>query len=342
MEILTIDDIANKAGVSKATVSRVLNGSLIVSEETKRKVQYFIEKYDFCPNSTARSLSNRDSKVIAVLVSEIGNEYFGRFLQGVSRAAYEKDYVIMSFNTDNDLKKERGILDALRGQFLSGLLYTPSIFYKNADDDLDIKNRIDKLKTPVILIDREMFKCDFPGVYFDDKDAMYKSMRYFLEKGHENIAVITGSFDGSLIRNRDQGVLQASEEMGYKFRPENILRCDYTWEEAYRLTMERFKAGEFPTAFLLGNNRIGLGFIKALHSLGLELNRDVECIGIDKIESLDFINYGYSYIERNSEEMGRLAIEMLLNQINSQKKIASVYMPANLIIKEQREVGYKC
>lgn len=339
---MTIDDIANKAGVSKATVSRVLNGSLIVSESTKQKVQYFIDKYDYKPNSTARSLSNGDSKVIAVLVSEIGNEYFGRFLQGVSRAAYEKGYVIMSFNTDNDLEKERDILDTLRGQFLSGLLYTPSIFYKNAGDDLDIKSRIDKLSIPVILIDREMLECDFPGVYFDDKQAMYKSMRYFLERGHENIAVITGSFDGSLIRNRDQGVLQAAKEMGYEFRSENILRCDYTWEEAYRLTIERFQKGEFPTAFLLGNNKIGLGFIKALNSLGLELNHGVECIGIDKIESLDFVNYGYSYIERNSEKMGRLAIEMLLNQINSQKKITSVYMPANLVIKAQRDVGYKC
>lgn len=334
---LNIDDIARLAGVSKSTVSRVLNNPALVSELTQKKVNSIIEEHDFYPNHAARTLSNRSSGIIAVIVSEINNEYFGNLLLGIAEVTDDLGLTMMIFNTDNSYKKEKKIFEALRGYYVEGILYTPSIKYNSKIEEKHIADFINKINVPIILMDREMQYHKYDGVYFNDLDAMYEATKIFIEKGHKKIGIVSGDFEGSLISNRDDGVYRAMCESGLKLNHEDILRCDYSVEAACDVTLERFKRPNPPTAFLLGNNHIALGFLKAINKMKMKLNIDVECIGIDKIPSIDYIDYGYSFIERDSKYLGIKAMELLLDKIdNPEEQVKSIFLPAPVNYKMKK------
>ncbi len=336
METLTIEGIAKLAGVSQATVSRVINNSDLVSETTRIKVEQIIKQNNFKPKNAARALANQDMvKTIAVLVSEINNEYFGKLLLGIGEVADELGLQVMIYNTNNSYTKEKAILDGLRANFIHGIIYTPSIYYKSEAEEREILECIKVLKVPVVLVDRTFQSGNFDGVFFDDGKAMYEATQYFIKQGHKNIGIISGDFNGYLISFRDQGVQKALDEAGLEIPEENWLRCDYTVDSTCELTLARFSKPNPPTAFLLGNNQIALGFLKAINQLNLKLNKDVFCIGIDQILTLDYIDYGYSYIERNSEIMGMEAARLLFEKMDKpNEKNASVYIPAPVILKD--------
>lgn len=333
MRSLNISDIARMAGVSKTTVSRVLNKPSLVNSKTKAKVEKIIKENDFHPKQAARAITNQNTtNVIAVLVAEINNEYFGNLLLGISEIAEKMNITTMIFNTENSYQKEKKILQTLRGYYIKGIIYAPSIVYKSEKQEKDIADYLDRFNVPVVLVDRSLKKTKYDGVFFKDDEALYQATKNFIKKGYKNIGVVSGDFEGSLISVRDSGVFKALKEFSLALAPENYLKCNYTVESAYRVTLERFQKADPPSAFILGNNKTGLGFLKAINEKGLKLNKDIYCVGIDKIPSLEYIDYGYSFVERDSTIMGKKAMQLLAKKIEEPAiNHSSVYLPAPLI-----------
>ena len=151
---VTIDDIAKQAGVSSATISRVLNNSSYVKDETKEKVLKVIEEMNYVPSAIARSLSKRETNTIGIIVPDITNSYFGEIIKGISKVAEEVGLNIILFNTNNDVKSEIKALDEVKKHRLKGVIMTPG-FGDTEFQDI-FTDMINSINIPIVLVSADL------------------------------------------------------------------------------------------------------------------------------------------------------------------------------------------
>ncbi|MDD3337765.1 MAG: LacI family DNA-binding transcriptional regulator [Lachnospiraceae bacterium] len=315
MTNITIQDIANEAGVSKATVSRVLNNSQAVDPITRNRIQTIIEKRHFVPSATARNLSKRTSDTIGFVVPEIDNPFFGDILRGVIEIIDANNLTLICCNTDDNMDKDLKALEMLKEQRVRGLLYTPAIDYSTEEEKKRLGKILKEMQTPVVLMDRRISLADVGGVYFDDYHGMYNATKALIEHGHTKIAIINASLDRVLARDRRDGYMAALKDAGIEPDPRYNLEGNYRMTQAYELSKKLLAMEDRPTAVITCNNRTSLGFYKALRERGEKTPRDIALIGLDRIEELDVMGYEMNYIERDAKELGKRAIEMLINRM---------------------------
>ncbi|WP_101908296.1 LacI family DNA-binding transcriptional regulator [Marasmitruncus massiliensis] len=331
---MTIKDIADKAGVSKSTVSRVLSGNGYVNEETRKKVESIIEQTHYLPSATARSLSKRETNAIGVIVPEIDNSFFGEILRGITEIVDQNNLTMICCDTNNNAQKEERALSMLGQQRVRGVIITPAIDYSEPNAAKKLRRLLNNLNVPVVVVDREIDNCTWDGVFYENFQSAYCATKVLIEEGHRKIGIITGDLGLKLARERYQGFLQAMEDFDLPVEPRYIYRGDFTIDTAYRLAKNMFESGDIPEAIFTCNNRTNLGFIKAAREKKFKLGRDIAAIGIDHVEVLDILDYNFSYVTRDTVEMGRIAISMLLNRLkNPDMQRNFRIMPYKLVLK---------
>ncbi len=331
---MTIKDIADKAGVSKSTVSRVLSGNGYVNEETRKKVESIIEQTHYLPSATARSLSKRETNAIGVIVPEIDNSFFGEVLRGITEIVDQNNLTMICCDTNNNAQKEERALSMLGQQRVRGVIITPAIDYSEPNAAKKLRRLLNNLNVPVVVVDREIDNCTWDGVFYENFQSAYCATKVLIEEGHRKIGIITGDLGLKLARERYQGFLQAMEDYDLPVEPQYIYRGDFTIDTAYRLAKNMFESGDVPEAVFTCNNRTNLGFIKAAREKKIKLGHDIAAIGIDHVEVLDILDYNFSYVTRDTVEMGRVAISMLLNRLkNPDMQRNFRIMPYKLVLK---------
>ncbi|MGL6221677.1 MAG: LacI family DNA-binding transcriptional regulator, partial [Lacrimispora sphenoides] len=305
---MNIRDIAKKVGVSSATVSRVINQSGYVKDETKQKVLAAIEEADFVPNAIARSLSTRDSSSIGVIVPDIANEFFSSVISGMGEIAVNNQYNIVLFDTGEIQEREHQYLQMAEGQRLSGLIITPV-------SELDMVTR-DKLiqfenkGIPVVLVDRNIKNSSLDGVFVENAAAAYKGVESLIHAGHRKIAIITGPSTSMPGKDRLKGYKAALMDYRIELKEEYIVSGDFKIIKAYERTKELLRLPDPPTAIFASNNQTSLGVLKYLTEQKLKMGRDISMVGFDQIESLKIIDYRLSTIERDAKRQGYEAMAM--------------------------------
>lgn len=189
---MNIKEIARVAGVSPATISRVLNGSGYVKEETKKKVMAAVEKNKYTPSLIARSLSGRDSFSIGVILPEVGQKVYSGILEGICRASQPYGYNIVLMNTAGDLKKEHEFLETAENQRMKGLIVAPA-----AEDDKVTREKLVRLEEqgmPVVLTEGNIKGAPFDCVFGDNWRGAYEGAESLMEAGHKKIAVVRGDW----------------------------------------------------------------------------------------------------------------------------------------------------
>lgn len=332
----TINDIAREACVSKATVSRVLNNSASVKPETKLRVQQIMEQRRFTPSATARSLSKQSTNSIGVLVPEIDNPFFGELLRGITEIADASSQILICFNSDDDLEKDRKALLSLKENRVRGLLYTPAVDYTTLEQQKEIDKLLKELNAPVVLMDRQPDSLsEYDAVTFDDEAGMYEATRSLIRAGHRKIGILNATMDRVLARIRYKGYERALQEAGIGIEKRYVFEGDYRMTTAYQLSREFLAMEDRPTAILTCNNRTSLGFLKALYERSERLGEEIACIGLDRIEALDIMGIKFNYIERDARQMGRRAIGLLNERIaNPGNPLKQVILAAILRINE--------
>ena len=211
---MTISEIARKAGVSSATVSRVLNESGYVSEPTRKKVLEVIEDNEFVPNEMARGLSKKDSNNIAVFVADIENTFFSRAVRGITDIADGYGYNVVLFNTDENVEKEHRYLQTAIGLQCRGIIIAPI-----AEDNAETKKRLERIKNqgvPIVLLDRDIRGLSLDGIFSEDVRGAYEAASALIAQGHRRIAIIKGPDNTRPGRERMEGFCRAlSEPMTY-------------------------------------------------------------------------------------------------------------------------------
>ncbi len=332
---INIYDVAQNAKVSSATVSRVINGSPHVREETKAKVMQSIKALGYTPSALARNLSTGDTHNIGFLVPDIENPFFSMILSGISKAADEYGYNIFIFNTADDAGKECRFLEAARAERLRGLLVIP-VDSRNETTYKQLRSFVQD-GVPVVLVDRDLRDGRFDGVYSEDFFGSMQAVSCFLEEGHRRIAIINGPENSRPGNERWRGYKEALSKWEIPLQMQYVKQGDFHQERAYDAMAELMCMEHPPTAVFSSNNLTSLGCIRYALEHGLSIGEDISLIGFDDIELLQAVGIQLSVVDRDTSQMGWKAMKLLIRRMHKAGEddtaASEIYMPTKLILR---------
>lgn len=312
---ITIKDIAKKANVSSSTVSRVLNDSGYVKEETRVKINEAIKEMNYTPSAIARSLSRRETNTIGVIVPDITNAYFGEIIQGISHVAEENDLNIIFYNTDNNLEKEIRALNILKEQRIKGVIMTPGFGAEKANEIY--KKTIESLNCPVILVAADVKGTNLNGVFVDNIKGAFDSTSLLIKEHHKKIGIMLGFVGSEPMSQRLTGYKKSLEYNNIKVNEKYIYYSDYSMETSYKLAKKILESDDKPTAIIVCTSRMTMGVLKAIEEAKMKIPEDISIISSDKNELLDMFGLNITYIDECPVELGKKSMEMLCDIIRN-------------------------
>jgi len=323
----TIYDVAKAAGVSIATVSRVLNGYPFVAEKTREKVLRAMQELNYSPNLLAAALMKKNTYTVGLLIPDISNPFFAEITRGVEDAANKFGFNIIICNTDNDPEKETKYVNLLLQKSVDGLIFaTSEIANQNI---LMLKER----QFPLVLIAREVEGIEVDVVLADNFQGAYEGVKYLISLGHRRIAFLGESLNIKSTRERQAGYEKALQEAGIPVEAELIVTGLKSLEEAYH-RMRLFYPKARPTAIFAANDVLAIGAIRALKELGLSIPRDVSVLGFDDTVFASIAEPPLSSVAQPMRQMGKMAMTRLISRIrNKEEKCRRIVLPTKLIIR---------
>lgn len=327
---ITINDIAKKAGVSRATVSRVINNSGYVNEDTRKKILEVIREFNYIPNAIARSLSTNKTNTIGVILPSLTNPFFGRVIKGITEIADQYDLNIILCDSDESTQKEIKSLKMLKEQRIQGLLLAPTSSQEYLNSEY--LRLIESLGIPIVWVDGRVEYTNFNGVYVENINGTREGVEAFIREGHRDIAIITGRMNSKPARERLSGYKKALAMHNIPLNEEFILYGDYSHESAYNLTREMLKMKKRPTAVFTCGTMLTIGCIQALLEENIKIPDDIAIIGFDKIDLLNIVGLNISFVAGPSIELGREAMRMLVRTLedNNSKITSSIILKTDL------------
>jgi len=324
-----IRDVARLAGVAPITVSRVINGADSVTEDTRQRVQQAIDQLHYVPNSLARSLRSRQSRTIALIVSDITNPFWTTVARGVEDTASENDYRTMLCNTDENPAKETNYLNLLVERRVDGVIIAPTT------RDKEQLALLKQLQVPCVLIDRRVdgFKAD--QVYGDSHTGARLLIDHLIDLGHRRIALINGPSTISSAQDRADGYRESLEAHGVAVEEDLVFQGSFKQESGYRLTGQALARDPRPTAIFAANNFIALGVLQALQEAGLCVPEDIALVCIDDVPYLSAIDPFLTVAAQPAYEMGESAARLLIERLTTHRtgKVREVVLAPQLIIR---------
>ena len=306
---MNIYDIAEAAGLSPATVSRVINNKSNVKESTRLKVMEIIEGKQYQPNAAARNLSTGASRNIAFLVPDIENSFFATLLHGISDCAYENHYNVFMYGTGENVEQEHQILENLQAEMIRGIIITP--VDENSKKTAEYLKNFEKNGTPVVLVDRDILKYKFDGVFSNDTEGAYQAVRYLIKNGHKKIGIIHGPKSSKPGAARLEGYKRAMMETFGAVKEDYIVNGKFYEKESYKAMEKLMTLAEPPTAIFACNNLSTLGCLRYMKQHGMKLNRDVAFVGFDDIKEIAYTDTCLNVVARPIYEMGYEAMKIL-------------------------------
>ena len=334
----TMKDIAEKAGVSVATVSRVINKSGYVSEKNKEKIEEIIRELNYCPNAAARILTTQASDMIGLVMPERVNPFFVKVYDGVTRKADEENITVLFYKTSDDEMRQQEILNQLKAQNVKGILITPSLYQTSATRKM--VEAVEEAGIPVVLIDRDIEGSDFDAVFIDNKGAIYKATEQLIQTGHTQIAAVTSPDFSRTGSRRQDGFQECMKKYGLKVRPEWVIEGKLDVESGYEACRRMMEMEHSPTAIVAFSSSELIGCVKYLNETGYRIGSDVCLFGFDDIGTFPDFGLPLSTIERPMREMGEVAFELLWERIQSggrKKRSREIVLPTNIHLHHYKE-----
>ncbi|NSW76346.1 MAG: substrate-binding domain-containing protein [Candidatus Atribacteria bacterium] len=330
----TIYDVAQRAGVSAMTVSRVLNGKKGVRPETRKRVLKAIEETGYIPNSLARSFTLQKTKTIGLVIADITNPFFTTLARGVENIAAKNQFSVIFCSTDEDREKEALYLEILVRKRVDGIILAPATQKGDSLKSILIK------RIPIVLVDRELKSpknLDLDIVKGDSVYGAYILTKHLLSLGHRRIGIVVGSREISTAEERVQGYKEALIEMGIPVEESLIKFSSYSEEGGYTATKELLQMRERPTAIFGGNNFITVGAITAIKEAELRIPHDVALVSFGDIDFLSQIYPFFTVVTQPAYSMGVIAAELLIRKIEGRDKVKEkreVVLKPELVIRE--------
>ncbi len=326
----TIRDVAKRAGVAPITVSRVINDSDYVSQETRKRVEAAVEELGYVPNMLGLSLRFKQTMTLALVLSDITNPFWTTVARGVEDVAQANGYSIILCNTDESEAKQEQYLQMLLRRRIDGFLLVPA-----SSSDPKPVQLIQKQGIPVVLLDRRIADVQADIVRADSADGAYQLTQHLLSLGHRRIAMLTGPQIVSTAVDRANGYRRALTDAGL---PDSAIRIqwgEFTQESGHLMAIQALAASPPPTALFAANNFIAIGVLQALREKGLHVPDDIALVTVDDTPQTFLIDPFLTVVTQPAREMGQQAAQLLLDRLNDaiDAEYQHIVLPTEMFIR---------
>lgn len=337
----TQKELAKLAGVSAGTVSNVINGVPGVSEAARTKVQAAIQKLNYRPNLIARSLRTNRTHTLGIVVPDITIPFFPRIIRGAESTAREAGYFLMVLDSENDHVREAAMLELLRSQRSEGTLLVAAGGHQWSAEAVEALTA----QSPLVCLDRLPEGLAVDSVCVDDARAAAMAVSHLVERGHREIALVTGPLTLRNEQARLRGYRTAMQHHGLTVRERLVWQAGFQSAEIDRICQVGLlgQRGDRPTAIFATNGVTGLGALKSLAALGLETPRDVAFVCFDELNPEELFRPGITTVVQPAFEIGSRAVQVLLRRIRSKgadTRLEKVRLPAMLVVRESSSGQY--
>ncbi len=322
----SLKEVAEKAGVSVATVSRVLNDRRYINSETRLKVEKAIKQLNYRPNRVAQRLRLKDGqrKLIGLLVPDIQNPFYVDVIRGVEETAYARDHAVFVGNFAQDEGKEKMYLDIMKSESIDGLIVAPS-----HEKDSEVTNLVNS-GLPIVCVDRGLSEVDVDVVLVDNRKGAFDAVEYLIQKGYKRIAYIGGLPQIPTTMQRKEGYEDALRKYGLPIDTDLICFGDSKHESGKKLTAELLNLPNPPQALFTGNNLITLGALETIHNRKLRIPQDIAIVGFDDMYWSISLNPPLTAVRQPGFEIGKRAAEMLFQKVKEPDR-----PPVKLMLKTE-------
>lgn len=310
---VTIYDVAREAGVSMATVSRVVNGNPNVKPLTRKKVLGAIERLGYRPNAVARGLASKKTTTVGVIIPDISSLFFSELARGIEDIATMYKYNIILCNSDQRLEKELQLINTLLEKQVDGLLFM------GAEIKEDHLQALTSTSVPTVLAATRDADNKLPSVSIDHFQAAYDATKDLIERGHKRIAMITGPLTdplGGLMRF--EGYKQALADAGIAMQEELVASGNLFYESGLSTTKGFLQLKEPPTAIFAASDEMAIGAIHAVQDSGLNVPSDIEVIGHDNIRLTEMVRPRLTSVVQPMYDIGAVAMRLLTKYMNNE------------------------
>lgn len=306
----TIKDVARLAGVSVATVSRVLNGEVVVAEQTKAQVNSAITTLHYSPNLLGRNLRRLETKKILVILNTISNQFYSGVVKGIEECAGKQGYTVMVCMTHGDKKLEENFLKLLRTRLVDG-----AIFLTTETDGASLDEQLAGL--PVVQACEPQISFHTPSVSIDNEKAAYEAACYLIEKGHRKIAYLGAEGVYPSSRLREKGYLRALLAHGIKPRADWLLSEGFSFNAGIRAAMRLLSSADadkalLPTAIFCVSDSCAAGVIKTMAEHNVRTPEDISVMGFDDTQLSQVYIPAITTTRQPRYDLGFKATELLL------------------------------
>ena len=311
------------------TVSRVINNSGYISQETRQRVEQAIAELGYVPNALARGLRFKQTKTLALVLTDITNPFFTTLARGVEDTASEQGFSVMFCNTDESEEKEASYLNVLVQKQVDGVLLVPA---QSAPESVTF---LRERGVRFVVLDRRIPGTDADTVRGDSEQGAYALVRHLLELGHRRIAALSGPQAVSTASDRVAGYQRALAESGLTPEPALVRYGSFTQESGCTMARAALALPQPPTALFTGNNFIAIGALRAVREAGLRVPDDLSLVTFDDLPAAAVIDPFLTVAAQPAYEMGRRATALLLERLAEGGPPApqEIVLPAELIVR---------
>lgn len=301
----SIKDVAQIAGVSTATVSRVLANNAPVKHETRERVLQVVSQLNYRPNLIARSLRAQKSAKIGLVVSDIRNPFFTAIGRAVEDAAYEKGFSVLMCNTDEDPEKEELYLNLMHDENVAGVIFSPTQSFNPA-------SHTQEGRIPFVIIDRAINSKETDMVLLDNVSAAYELTVHLIKNGYRKLAGLFG--DASMTgQERSRGFHKALRD--YQLNPVAAHFISPRIKQGYETTLSLLNSSPCPDGIFTSNSLLTAGAFQALRDRKVNIPNDVALVGFDETTWGELVDPPITVMAQPTEEIGRTATELLFQRI---------------------------
>ncbi len=327
---ITLNDIAKKLNVSKVTISKALRDHPDISDAMKKKVTALATKLGYTPNFIARNLSAKKTQTIGLVVPKINHHFFSEVIESIYNTAHKKNYEIIMTVSQENTKQEIKHIQSLLAMRVDGLL----ISITENTKDTDIFKSIKQKEIPLIFFDRVIENLGFNCIMSDDEDGSYQLINYAISQGYRIFGHLGGYRETNIGLSRFNGYKKALDEANISQNPEHNLIGGFSVSDGYNGLMELYNKKTLPEILFTVTYPVALGVYKAAKELNLSIPNDIDVISFGDASYNQFLNPSITGIHQPASEIGKLAVEQLINQIEEKIPVEDnrIIMPVTLNI----------
>lgn len=334
---VTIYDIAQEAGVSVATVSRILTGSAPVRPDTRKKVETVLRRHKFRPNNIARNLSYRRSMMIGVILPDITNPFFSTVFAEMQRHALARDYSLLLFNAMNSLELESEGLAYLSRHQVDGLIFMGGRVDEIALSDQYRQELTEFAQTIPSVIVNGGFQSDLvSSVHTDENSGINQAVAYLTQLGHTRIGMLGGSDHVTATHDRQRAFREAMQAYQQPLREEWMISVPdgFSIESGEKTLEILLQQAERPSAILCINDLVALGVLKAARHHQLDVPRDLSVVGFDNVYLTTVSTPELTTVSHNYPALGQTTIETVVSRISEEQAPSSLLIDMELVVRD--------